>query len=123
MPLPWLILSEGESDEAFFKNLFRVRNISNMEVRRRPPKLKGDTVFMRWLEGLKPETGYEKHSGILIVADNDSNPTRAFRKIQRQIEQAGQYGVPEAAGQVATAQNELPAIAVLMLPWAVSRDA
>jgi hypothetical protein len=117
MPLAWLILSEGDGDYAFFKNLIEVRKIPNMEPRRRTGKLSGNTVFKQWLEALRPETGADQYSGILIVADNDGNPAKAFKEVRRQIQQAGEYGIPTAPALVAPAQNGRPAVAVLMLPW------
>ena len=117
MSTPWIILSEGDEDAAFFKNLIKVRAIPNMEIKKRPNNLEGNTVFRQWLMGLKPGTGYDKHSGILIVGDNDNDPATSFRKIKRQIEEADGYGVPSAPRQVAPAQNNLPPVAVLMIPW------
>jgi len=117
MPLPWLILSEGDSDYAFLKKLIEVRQILNVEPRRRPGKLAGNTVFEQWLRQLKTEPGMDERPGILIVADNDNNPSRAFKQITRQIRLAGEYGIPSGPGQVAPAPNGRPAVAVLMLPW------
>src|SRR5262249_506429 len=97
------------------------RSINNVEVRPRPDTSSvkvptGNTSFGPWLLALKPETGYSKHAGILIASDNDSEPAKSFKAIQHQIASAGGYGVPNAPREIVPKQNNLPAVAVLMLP-------
>jgi hypothetical protein len=115
---PWILLCEGAGDHAFFRHLIRVRNIRNLQPRARPSGIPaGNTAFEVWLTGLKPETDVQTHSGILVVADNDSDPDASFRSIQRRIRGAGDFGVPEAPRVAAPSGRDLPPVAVLMLPW------
>jgi hypothetical protein len=121
---PWIVLCEGEGDEAFFSTLIKERGIQNVEVMLRPvpdpggkPIPKGNTGFGQWLVALKPLTGIDKHAGILVASDNDGDPAKSFKSIKNQIKAAKGYGIPDSPRQVVPGQNNLPRVAVLMLPW------
>ena len=123
MATPWIILSEGDGDEAFFRHLIAARGILNVEVQKRPkpdtPEERipdGNSGFGKWLTALAPQTGIDKHAGILIATDNDSDPEASFRAIQKQIKLARGYGVPDAPGAIKASQDDKPPVAVLVLP-------
>jgi hypothetical protein len=120
---PWIILSEGDGDEAFFRHLIAARGIPNVEALKRPktddPEKQipeGNSGFGKWLKALVPLTGINTHGGILIASDNDSNPAESFKLIRKQIKSAKVYGVPGAPEQIKASPGDMPPVAVLMLP-------
>jgi hypothetical protein len=66
---------------------------------------------------LRTKGELEDKSAILIVADNDDDPAKAFADIQAQIRSAEKLGVPDKPRQRAPSTAPLPPVAVLMLPW------
>ena len=109
------LISEGQADDEFLKKLIEITGLNNLEVLR-PGREEsyGQGGFQVRLQGLKLK-GIEKHKAIIIVADNDDNPQSAFKAIQKQIRDAGEYAVPENPYQLSQ-QGEYPPIAVIMLP-------
>lgn len=81
------------------------------------PKFGGKDVFGRILAGLVAESGNsnEQRKAIIIVADNDGDPTGAFKNVQGQIQVAG-FSVPQKPREIAGTPN-LPPLCVLMVPW------
>lgn len=111
-----IVISEGPADDAFLKKLIEVRGLNNLEVL--PPgdaESYGDGGFQLRLEGLKVQPGVEQNTAIIIIADNDEDPAAAFKKIQKQIRDAGEYDVPAAPFQP-SARGKYPPVAVVMLP-------
>ena len=111
---PWLILCEGEGDEAFFRHLIDERRLPAFEIQR-PKPLGGKTSFGQRLSGLKTHPDFKRLQGILIVSDNDDDPKAAFQNIRDQVAWAG-FGVPDKPLEAARAPD-LPAIVIAMLPW------
>ena len=110
-----IVISEGQADDAFLKKLIEARQIANLEVVPAvKPESYGHGGFQRRLEGLKIR-GVEQNKAIIIVADNDEYPDRAFSNIQVQIRDAGDYNVPRNPYEL-SARGKLPPIAVVMLP-------
>ena len=65
-------------------------------------------------------TFFSKLECILIVADNDGNPTAALQRVQQYIDatidiQPGRRYIAPAAEQLSAGAN--PSITILMLPW------
>jgi Protein of unknown function (DUF3226) len=111
-----ILLAEGAGDEAFFRNLIKIRKLKSVDIRSpKPGAASGTTTFAERLIGLKAETGFEKCPVVLIVADNDEAPERSFRSIVDQIRRIGWE--PPTKPRDISASPTLPHIAVLMLPW------
>lgn len=126
-----LIICEGRSDQAFFRELIRRRGLAQFDVFN-PQDLNGTGPgkdgYKAFLEGLSVRLASPSPlvRGILLVADNDLDPAVAFANIQRQIREAvGGYGVPANPLEVArsTAVPGMPPTVVLMLPWTGERGA
>ena len=84
MPTTRFILCEGDGDDAFFRNLIKARSIPNLDVsKRKKDDVTGNSSFKSRLQGLKAETSIEACELLIIVADNDSDPTAAFADVQR----------------------------------------
>jgi hypothetical protein len=113
----FLIVCEGQSDEAFFRHLIQKRNLPQFKVVYPMHQQDGGwRGFAPRLRALKTEPGFDELRGILVAADNDDNPTSSFRNVCDQLRAAG-YPVPERPLQAIRAP-EYPALAVMMLPWA-----
>ena len=109
------VISEGQADDEFLKELIAVRGLHNLEVLRPGHEESyGKGGFQVRLQGLKLR-GIEKNKAILIVADNDDDPEAAFKDIQKQIRDAGEYGIPERPYQL-SGRSEYPPVGVAMLP-------
>ena len=119
MPTPTrLILSEGDSDEQFFKYLVKIRKIRNFRAYEREqgePKGVGSfALLLRKFSGI--QTGSEKYKLIVVAADNDGDPEAKFRDVVRQIRKAQHFAVPSRPRKIARNRPH-PAVAVLMVPW------
>jgi Protein of unknown function (DUF3226) len=111
-----IIISEGPADDVFLKKLIEARAIPNWDVV--PPRNNeayGQGGFQHRLEGLKFKAGIEQNKAIVILADNDEDPTAAFKYIQGQIRDAGDYNVPQNPYQLSE-RGPFPPVAVIMLP-------
>src|SRR4051812_46835450 len=98
------VLCEGSSDEAFINALAKQRGLDNVEIKNLPSNTKlsyGIDGFGPRLVGMKLATDLENCKLVLVVADNDQSPDEQFRRVQRQIRQAGGYGIPDNPRQVA----------------------
>jgi len=120
---PILFVCEGESDEAFFRELISRRRLKGCGVfsirKEQTPGI--DTIGER-LKGLQAETGIEACGLVVVVADNDDSPTQRFSQVQKQIRLAGNFGIPSKPREIVAPINvpqsrHVPKIAVLMLPW------
>lgn len=107
-----VIICEGKADVAFFDHLIPTKGLPQFQVL----SADGKDGFERVLVALSAASRFDRISGILVVGDNDLNPPAAFRNIQRQIDAAGGYGVPNLPGEVARSTG-FPAIVVMMVPW------
>ena len=108
-----LIVGEGDADRAFFNALLQERKIDGFQVL--APA--GGRQFGVRLRAIRGATGFKHVKTILLVADNDIDPTASFQQVRAEIRAAGGYGVPDAVLQPATAQNH-PSVRIMMLPRA-----
>lgn len=109
---PRVIVCEGKADVAFFEHLISERHLPEFQVL----PANGNSRYQDLLVALTAAPGFSGLSGILVVGDNDLNPTAAFQNIRGQIQAAGGYGVPDAPRNPARSAG-FPAIVVLMIPW------
>lgn len=115
-----ILICEGAADKAFFTHLLRERNLPEFDVFH-PHELEGvasgNTAFGDFLRGLKVLLPSTAVSGILLVSDNDLEPSSSFARIRAQVESAGEFGVPSSPLEVARSVTQ-PPIIVMMLPEA-----
>lgn len=116
----WVLLCEGESDKRFFDRLIAERQIRRDFYVQFPDRGErgtgGRSKFGWWLETNRnvSET-FRSIEAILIVSDKDDNPSESFRAVQREIEKAKGFPVPERE-RVPARANGFPTIVVLMIP-------
>ncbi len=111
-----LIISEGKGDEAFFKHLLETHGLSGFKIL---PRLKGiapGNVFDKMLRAIRTASEHHNVKLVVIVADCDSEPERAFRKVAKQIRRAKGYAIPDKPREVANG-TDVVSTSVLMLPW------
>jgi hypothetical protein len=125
-----MILVEGITDSSFFKELIKQRGLQNFEV---PwgekdwgeAKQGGIGGFRMKLRALRigSKSGIENFGLILLVGDNNGNPSGRFAEIQNEILEAEGFGIPQKPREIAASPgvdglgNPLPPISILMLPW------
>lgn len=115
---PRLMLCEGEHDRSFFTNLIQERSIQDFQICCPNDAVGGGGVshYGDFLEALLSAPNVKAIQTILIVADNDDNPTASFQFVLDQIKQPGAFATPAGPRQKATSST-LPSVTVLMLPW------
>lgn len=122
---PFVLLCEGQHDSQFFTHLIRVRNLPRFEVCSVNYVLGvsrgGNTKFTEALDELPAIPGFQNVQKILIVADNDLNPTTAFTDVVTAITATAPIIGPPASRYVApgaplTKVGANPAVVVMMIP-------
>lgn len=108
----WAIICEGPADESFFKRLINELNLPNFDIL--PGKGRGH--FAEMLKGLRAGAKASKLDAILIVSDNDDDPSRSFGEVKNQIRIAGGYPIPEEPMRLAKTTGQ-PAVLIMMIPW------
>lgn len=112
-----LIISEGAGDASFFTQLIKVRKLTNFKVHQRDKKMaSGSGAFEAMLRAIKFESYYSDIQLVILVGDNDSDPSKSFLEIVRQIKSVDGYAVPTQPRKVAKGPS-VKAVSVLMLPW------
>ncbi len=125
MGTPILVLCEGSSDDAFLQALIKKRKLDQISVkvlRDDEKQFSGVTGFGERLKGLQAQTGLADCKLVVIMADNDGVPARRFKEVQKQIRQAGNFGIPSKPREIVPPIGQpggrtVPNIMVLMLPW------
>ena len=120
---PTLIVCEGNADQQFLANLIKVRRLGafQVEIARPDPSdpNSGQSKFRSFLQALEiPLSRTDVLDNIILVSDNDTNPTASFRSIQRQIRDSGLFNAPSRPLRRARMhkRTEIP-LYVMMLPW------
>jgi hypothetical protein len=105
-----IILFEGVEDKSFLEELLEV-----LGLREKFDFQKGDGAgkdgFEQILKGLVIST----RKAIIIVADNDGDPTGMCKNAQKQIGNAG-FTIPKKPRETVETVG-LPPLSVLMIPW------
>lgn len=122
-----LLLCEGAHDWQFFEALIRDRNLPPFEVTScgnvaAGPSQKRDGIewLTKALDALPALPTFPRPEAILVVADNDSDPKAAFKKVQDLIAATGEiapgrrYAVPPVE---LTREGSNPVMVIMMLPW------
>ena len=122
----FVLLCEGAHDAQFFSHLIRERNLPSFTVAScgHAAAARGDgiTFLTEALDELPSIEGFGNVEAILIVADNDFNPVRAFADVQKMLCATAEIlGPPRRRYSIPNTPlikgGSDPAIVVLMLPW------
>jgi len=117
---PYLLICEGDSDGAFFKNLLSKRSIVGFDITYPgPPEQQsgGRDAIGSLLGGLIPKRGFSTLKAILIAYDNDEDPVKAFGLIREQIRKASSYSIPEAPLSSSEPKPGTPVLVPFPIPW------
>jgi hypothetical protein len=114
-----LLVCEGYEDKHFFRALIKARNLPEFRVidtSSKVDKSGGISKFKRAINAFKAQDTrpFLALSDILVVADNDTNPTQNFIQVQTQIEAVFPGRSPDRPRH---ASNSTPPVTILMLPW------
>jgi hypothetical protein len=107
-----LILGEGDSDSAFFKNLCEKRNIAGFQCE----NVGGKQKFQSYLEALEGRTGFDRLKAILLVADSDDDPDERFDSVRKQIKKAKNFPHPDNPLTLAK-RSGCCSTAIMMIPF------
>lgn len=114
------IIAEGFEDVAFLRALIDGRNLNRYDVSPTADMgaAGGTSGFENAFLACEPIPGFDAVHHVVIVADNDDNPTKAFRSLCRQLERARTdfnrtWGDPTNPGETAAGD---PTVSVWMWP-------
>lgn len=105
---PRLIICEGHSDHGVLLALSRTFDLNGAQLH----VARGRGNFSRPLRAARVQ-GYE---AVLLVSDNDDDPTKSWKEVCAQIRDAG-YNAPIKPRDIVTDKNGGPPLTVLMIPW------
>lgn len=120
---PNLVICEGSADQQFLQNLIRVHRIAGFQVEFARPDPSdptgGHSKFRSFLQSLAlPLGGTNPLENIILVSDNDQNPTASFRNICKQISDSGLFNAPSRPLRRARKHRKSGiALFVMMIPW------
>ena len=109
---PFLIIGEGEQDRAFFKNLVQYHQLDGFDI----GYAEGKNNFGDILDGVRVNENFQKISKIILVSDNDDDPSSSFQEVCQQIQEAGEYPTPPCPLKAAEVDGGC-SLVVMMLPW------
>jgi hypothetical protein len=121
-----VLLCEGMHDAEFFKHLTLDRGLPAFQVAScgfvagAPSGRDGVDNLTSALNAIVAVPGFSQVEAVLIVADNDSDPIAAFKKVQQligataDIAAGRRYAIPDAP---LTKSGIRPVMVVMMLPW------
>lgn len=105
-------------DKTFFEEMIAKRGLPEFQVQYPLGVMDstgGITKFGRFLLGNINELFLKTVRGVLVVADNDTDPAGNLALVQQQIRDAG-YGEPVRELEFVASPEPLPPIAIMMLP-------
>ncbi len=113
----FLIVCEGEGDQAFFRHLCADRGIQGFKAEITG---KGNSGFLSYFQGLLGRTGIERLKGIVVVSDNDNAPDDSFGVVRDQLKKA-KVPYPENALEVVKWTTLDFALSVMMIPFSAGK--
>ncbi len=119
---PNLLICEGASDAAFFRELLRARGRNDVHVRatRDLGTFQGNTAFASALRGARVVRGFENIRRIVIATDNDDDQSTSFLAVKSQIDDlvSGPDSLPDfcAPTQPFTSTTGPVSLAIMMVP-------
>ena len=113
---PFLVLCEGQGDQGFYERLLSLHRLAdkfNVSV----PINTGKDGFGEYLGASSGAPTFREFvKAILVIADNDDDPVKAFADVQKQLKDTDHFPVPDADKTVSRRQG-VQSIVVLMLPF------
>jgi hypothetical protein len=122
----YIILCEGIHDAEFFRHLIQLNGFQDFQICSVEyvlgEKHGGNTKFTDALDELVALPGFDGLEKILLVSDNDLDPTQSFQGIAAAIQATAPIIGPPPRRLIAPAVPLVkvgadPAIIVMMLPW------
>ncbi|MDA8190925.1 MAG: hypothetical protein M0Z68_05520 [Gammaproteobacteria bacterium] len=112
-----LLLCEGASDAAFFRQFLPARNLPESHIKASSDLGNGAGIdgFAAAIKGAKVASGFKKIKHLVIIADNDHDQTANFKRVKRQVESAGDIPIPEAPN-IVQKESDKPDVTILMMP-------
>jgi hypothetical protein len=109
-----LLLCEGPDDAEFFRALIEERNLPAYRVKHNGTKADPTGGNSKFASGLRAHYELDgPFSRVLVVSDNDEDPTKSFNSVRSQVE--AYFGfAPNAAGHTLAGP---PRLCILMIPW------
>src|SRR5260370_23319696 len=112
-----LIVCEGAGDAALIKYLTENRQIGGFHME----DAGGNSKFEAFIRGLPARPGFDRLTGLIVVADNDGGADNSFLAIRNQMK-AAKLPCPGVAYKIAKVTKVAYGTYVLMLPFSVSGD-
>jgi len=126
-----ILLSEGLADRKFFTKLVEHHALPKMdfpwpvedheEASEDTKKFHGKSSFVNMVKALAilvkgyPDLG-KKIKCVAIGTDAGSDRARSFRCVRSQIENAGNFPIPDEVLEVKASANGFPAVVVMLIP-------
>ncbi|MGO9119718.1 MAG: DUF3226 domain-containing protein [Desulfomonilaceae bacterium] len=109
-----VILCEGSGDKSLFEELIAVRKLPDFYVTHPVQEIHpgGREGFEKRLRSLKLQPGFDAVTGIIVVSDNNSNPSASFDAVRKHIHDAE----CDSPNHPYVVKAGTPAVAVVMLP-------
>jgi len=104
-----IVLLEGHDDCDFFHYYFRFLNLKSFQL----IGCEGKDSLKNHVTAIKAQSNYSDLSNLIVVQDNDSDPTRRFIEICNNLKKAGIGSIPTAPYRIAGSN---PAISIVLLP-------
>jgi hypothetical protein len=110
---PRLLICEGPEDHLFFQKLIEVRNLPRCHIQ----AAGGNTQFASAISKFELEktSVFRQLTDIIVVADNDDNPSASFENARAEIRKA--LGAGSAPRRPLQPTTRKPRCTVLMIPW------
>lgn len=105
---PVYVVCEGPADACLVRRLLKHHSISGCEVR----EAKGNQRFTSHLLGVATSSDRPKLRRLVVIADNDLNPTDRFTNVQNALRTAG-FVVPSTASVIESGD---PSVTTFMVP-------
>ena len=109
----FLIVCEGDGDEAFFRHLCTERGIQGYKAEKTGT---GNSGFLPYFQGLLGRSGIERLKGVIVVSDNDDAPDESFSEVRDQLKKA-KVPHPENALEIVKWPTLDFALSVMMIPF------
>ncbi|SFF12905.1 DUF3226 domain-containing protein [Nitrosomonas sp. Nm166] len=127
-----LLIVEGKSDKAFFRNLLQKRNIQGFDIfypGDSDSNLEGEDAIKQFLDALPIIRNFNVIEKIIIVVDADNDSNKKFEKFKRILTETKEhptgnerYPVPNCLNSLSTSKNGL-SVAIVTLPYDESTGA
>jgi hypothetical protein len=109
----FIIVCEGDGDQAFFRHLCAARDIAGFQIEKSGG---GNSGFADYFIGLSARSGSERLKGVIVSSDNDTAPDESFKLVRNQLKKA-KVPAPDNPLKVLKWGSVEFAVAVMMIPF------